>query len=484
MTTQKEQRLFDSMPSIFKAGNNSLITGLLKAVAQEDEAVAIQYQEAKNQLFVNYASAKYLNALGNNVGVTRPSSYPTSDDNYRAIIPILSYRPKQLKKTIYELFDAYWGQEYTRSTVTARHPGTYSLTDGDELKIRIDDGEEHTIIFNTADFDNIMFCTIEEIIAKIDYYQLPIIASKYKSYSGKEYLRIKTKTMGGGGSIQITAQPNVSGFPVMDFFEGKIQNVRCSVYEINPNELVIKIPNSIPIECGLKNANHFHTDTTIYGTTPPTINDPYWPGAFIYDTPTPTELYTVHSTRTTITQTIESGQVYNKMDVTNSADFPAEGGHLVFDFGNDNVESMVPYSKRLNSTSLYIDASYTFVKNHTAGSTVNLVTPSHYVTKQDGSDYGFFINNPRVAEELMTELLKLIKAAGVIVRFEIGNLNVSVNEFGPFFDIGFFSYARMTTAQRNAMVATWGLAEESRAWFNSTTKQWEFWNGTSVAIKG
>ena len=42
----------------------------------------------------------------------------------------------------------------------------------------------------------------------------------------------------------------------------------------------------------------------------------------------------------------------------------------------------------------------------------------------------------------------------------------------------------LTTIQRNAMIVGWGIPESGRAWFNTTTSQFEGWNGTTVAILG
>ena len=44
--------------------------------------------------------------------------------------------------------------------------------------------------------------------------------------------------------------------------------------------------------------------------------------------------------------------------------------------------------------------------------------------------------------------------------------------------------SKITTAQRNAMIVGWGVAEEGLFWFNVTTMQWEGWNGLAVAIIG
>jgi len=48
----------------------------------------------------------------------------------------------------------------------------------------------------------------------------------------------------------------------------------------------------------------------------------------------------------------------------------------------------------------------------------------------------------------------------------------------------YFAPPRMTTAQRNAMVAGWGAGQKGRMWFNTDTNQWEGWSGSAVAIIG
>lgn len=47
-----------------------------------------------------------------------------------------------------------------------------------------------------------------------------------------------------------------------------------------------------------------------------------------------------------------------------------------------------------------------------------------------------------------------------------------------------FRPTSMTTAQRNVMIAGWGVGDAGKMWFNTTTSQWEGWNGTAIAIIG
>lgn len=477
----KTDRLINFFPAFYQASHNPVLNGLLKAIGQEDQRAGVQLDETKNQLFVRFASGSYLNALGRNVGVSRPTVYPTNDTVFRAAIPILSYYPKQIKKTIYELFELYWGSEYIRSTVTARNPGPYSILDGQTLCVKVDNGEEHTITFNSSDFVDPMFAELDEIIEKIDYYQLPLIASVYTALNGKQYLRIQTKTLGGGGAIQITSNSTAI---VFNFYNGKIKNTRCGVYEINTNELIIKCPESIPLTTTLKGSNHFHASATIYDGSPATLADPYWPSSYLYDTVTPTQLYTLTSVKTTLNQNIEKGKVYNRILVADSSNFSENGGMCVINFGSNTEEAMVPFVRRLGATSLFLDAAYTFQYDHILGENINVIVMSHYQPRVTGEDYAFYLNDTAVSEALMILLLDLIKAAGVVLRFQIGDLTVSVNEFGPTYDIGWFGDARMTTSQRNIMTSGWGISNRGSTWFNTTTRQWEGWDGIGIVILG
>ena len=76
-------------------------------------------------------------------------------------------------------------------------------------------------------------------------------------------------------------------------------------------------------------------------------------------------------------------------------------------------------------------------------------------------------------------------ARGIRVQVPAGQMagefngNVEVNGAG-----NWLAPPRMTTTQRNTMIIGWGAPEAGRSWFNTTTSQFEGWNGTTVAILG
>jgi len=535
---------------------------LIKMWSQEDESICTQLGEARDQIFVNSAGGVFLDNLAANVGVYRPIIFSTTDSQFRELIPVLSYWPKQVRKTIYKIFDIYWGEEYSRATLTSQNYAPYGFADGDTLMLKIDGSSTESIIsIRENDVVDIAAVTVDELTTIIDNHLLDISVNKSTSITGKEYLRISTNTVGGLGSIEVTggrswAYPDISAYTTADsstilspavafsgngteyatfevasvaaiyigqkitissnaiapfapdlecrienitgvgpyeitvievtgghanwslgFYEDTvIESTQCAVYEINPKEIVIKIPNAIPLNIGLKGSMHLHEDST--------IEENAWVGSFVFNEPYGNSNYSLRSAVTSLNQDVVKGQAYSLMSVLDSGDFPNELGYLAFDFGYDNQEILVPYHRKLATTSLVMDSSYIFEESHASGSKVHLCSKGAFSPNSDGSDYAIFIHDTEVAQELMSDLLDYVKAAGVLVRFVLTDLKLSVAEFGPVVDGVWIGLSVMTTAEANLMTAAWGAAEKSRQWFDSTTKQLMMWNGITPIIVG
>lgn len=124
---KKLEKYLKFIPPAYKPGVNPFVTALLKALAESDYQVEVQIEEAGKQIFVQTAEGKYLDSLGANVGVDRPLSINLSDDKFRKLIPTLSYKPKQIKKTMYDILDVFWGELYSRANLTSKAPASYNL---------------------------------------------------------------------------------------------------------------------------------------------------------------------------------------------------------------------------------------------------------------------------------------------------------------------------------------------------------------------
>ncbi len=123
----KLEKYYNTIPSIYQPKNNRLVNGIIEAWAQEDETIITQLQETKDQLFVYTADNEYLNLLGDSVGVNRPALIALSDVYYRDLIVALSYAPKTIKKTVYDVLDVFWGPTYSRANITSQNTENFNF---------------------------------------------------------------------------------------------------------------------------------------------------------------------------------------------------------------------------------------------------------------------------------------------------------------------------------------------------------------------
>lgn len=321
----KFQRMARTLPSFYKAEVNTMVRGLLKAWGVSDDQIEVQIQEAKQSLFVETSEGRFLDFLGNNVGVSRGSELGITDDDYRTLIPVLSFKPKQVRQTIIDLLDVFWGAGFTRANVNSGNTETYNfgpsslatgtvifkqgeklvkgtgtmftteIQPGDYIKPNASDGTEYskvsavlddttlelsapwefdyalnvvveigvirtlqytvdnsitkTIRFTPNAFSDLTDVTIAELaefinnhnehgpLIQMSEFLDPILGSK---------ANLRTNTPGITGSIQILGgdanDPARLNFPLTLNTE-----IRAGIFELNPNEIVIQIPSSIPI---------------------------------------------------------------------------------------------------------------------------------------------------------------------------------------------------------------------------------------------
>lgn len=128
-----------------------------------------------------------------------------------------------------------------------------------ELSYKADGGEEKSIRFIPNAFADIAAVTIPELIAFINSNQehSPIItASEFLDPVLGSKLNIRTNTPGLQGSMQITGGD--ANDPLRLNFSTAIQiDTRCKVVEVNPNEIIVQIPSSVPVlRRSLKGSSH------------------------------------------------------------------------------------------------------------------------------------------------------------------------------------------------------------------------------------
>jgi hypothetical protein len=302
-----------------------MIRGLLQAWAVSDDEIELQIKNAKDQIFVKTAEARFLDYLGNNVGVDRDPGLGMEDSDFRNLIPVMSFLPKQVRKTIIALLDVFWGPGFTRANINSGNVETFNfgpvpvvtgtvnfikgntkiigvgtlftseIQAGDyikptlapgteyqkvsavisdtelqlteiwksnialnttvakgvirELEYIVDSYKQSIIRFKPNAFFDLTAVTISELVTYINKdieHNKNLTASVYQDPIAGNRLNLRTNTPGLLGSIQILGG-DANTITRLNFSLEKQTEVKASVYELNPNELVVKIPSSVPI---------------------------------------------------------------------------------------------------------------------------------------------------------------------------------------------------------------------------------------------
>jgi hypothetical protein len=387
-----------------------------------------------------------------------------------------------------------------------------------ELSYIVDSREERSIRFVPSAFADLSAVTIAEIVAFInsnqehsplitaDTFLDPVLGSK---------LNLRTNTPGLQGSIQITGG-DANDPARLNFPSAKQSDTRCKVIEVNPNEIVVQIPSSVPVlRRSLKGSAHpretkaiiasstetfdfsglgaSSTLTVVIDSTPFVVTfthasdfaDPSkataeevcnainaqlmfmeaktsvvsanehavnlqtregaseyqvtggtantvlnfattlqqdpdlivsgFPSSYIYD-PSGT-LFTVSKISSELSNPIVAGTVSATINMTDASDFPNLPGRFMLDFGRNNQEGPISYTSRPNNSTLLIDASYQFQKDHAAGRKVNFIISNPALPRLTGDDYPVYITGTEEARVAAQDLIKKLLAAGVVIRF-------------------------------------------------------------------
>jgi len=80
--------------------------------------------QARDSMFVNTASGKFLTDLGSNYGVPRPPQSPFDDELFRRIVPVLAWLPKTPLLVTYKLAEVIFG---TQAVVQTQYGHTWQI---------------------------------------------------------------------------------------------------------------------------------------------------------------------------------------------------------------------------------------------------------------------------------------------------------------------------------------------------------------------
>lgn len=200
----KIDSLLDLLPSTFNARTNPNWSALASAIGGSDQNITDLISLVRQQFFVKTASRPYLDNLAANVGVSRPSAINMDDTEFRQYIPIISYKPKQVKLILDQLLYIFFFAQSTTAYITSGIGQPFALQNGDGFKYLVDELNTESITFFTGDFTDITNATATEVASAINRQaQYSYAIAEYDSVSKNTYVQIFTNTIGAKGSIRI-----------------------------------------------------------------------------------------------------------------------------------------------------------------------------------------------------------------------------------------------------------------------------------------
>ena len=129
----KKDNLHGLLPKHLNTRGNTNWRGLVEAVGQSDQFTADLVEEVRKQFFIKTASRPYIDRLASNSRISRPRLVGMDDTSFREYIPVLSYKPKQVKLIIDQLLDIFFFKESTTAFITTQSFAPFSMRDGWEF---------------------------------------------------------------------------------------------------------------------------------------------------------------------------------------------------------------------------------------------------------------------------------------------------------------------------------------------------------------
>ena len=363
---EKMQRF---VPSLYRPTVNPYVKGLLNAWSVEDDNIVSSVQNAKEQIFVKFAQLQFLDALGSNVGVFRPAAINLSDVQFRDLIPALSWNPKQVKPTIYKVLDVFFGNNNPLVRISELNPN--------EIVIQIPSSvpalrrdlrgslhfKDYTGVIDSV--DNIlktMTVTMGDTKA--------LVLDELEDADFGQLLKNDTIIGNSAGTVGVTLQFNVSA--------------DLSGYQTGENFVIANVTKYV--------------------------------GAFV---PNPTKAFTVTKQRGILGQNIVAGSLIPTLIMQDASGIPDAPGRLTFNFGRSGEEADIKYFSRPNNTTLLIDPSYNFLRDHSIGEAVNVIVKPYIDPRIDGFDYSVYLVGVTAARILAQKIVESVTASGVVIRWVV-----------------------------------------------------------------
>lgn len=259
-----------------------------------------------------------------------------------------------------------------------------------------------TIVFDEDDFEDISKASANEVVDAINKKSKTLTA---ETASLGLRVVIRTNTPGYSGSLEVlggTANDQLSfeRYPTRDLI--------VSVSEVRSNELIVRMPFSIPtLRRTLRGSHHIHKNAAIQEN---------WAGSFLFDNRVN---YTIQKISTSLSLGLVKSQSLTQLAARDTSSFPNEGGFLAINFGRVNQELGIPYLARPNNSTLLIDPSYKLKQSHAVDSKIYKMIKEPTNVRRNGDDYAVYLTGSIKARIAIQDLIRSVVTAGVRIRFDI-----------------------------------------------------------------
>lgn len=397
------RQLVSNVPRLYKPTTNPGVKALLIAIAQGDAEVRAQILEVKDQLYVQTADGKYLSARGQSYGVERPSGIGMSDDDYRELIPVMSFVPKQIRQPIQELLRIWYGERHTFAHVASTNSsGTFSLTAGNTTTIDTDTGT-YKIVTTTENLGGASASLTTNQVLLLINQQFPngeIVAFKIPEINS---FAIRTATLGSSGWVQ-----KVTDGIALSLASNKktLSSLECPavVYEVKNREVVVIMP-STPAVVKRGELGAFYLNANASGTTD---------SGYVFD---PNAKFSVSGIKTVTNEAVAINTNRQALLATMPTTWP-DTGYFVFDYGLSTEEGPIRFIGKPNAGGLLLDPSYVFKKAHASGATINYIR-SLGAPAIPASSPAAYITGIAQARQALKDLIRRVVASGIAIRFVV-----------------------------------------------------------------
>jgi hypothetical protein len=358
-----------TVPSLLKPTVNPYVRGLLYAWSGEDDLIVQAVKDAKEQIFVKTAQLEFLDVLGSNVGVFRPTVFNLSDELFRQLIPLLSFSPKQVLPTIRKVLEVFWGIGNSVIAVHEINPNEIKVTIPSTVPSlrRTLRGSHHFHVHSGTIISVDNFA--KEIVVDLEHVSKSLRVDEWKGAVLGQGFNARYIESNTAGNLSVTLQ----------FSSGADLSVFAS-----DSRFVVAMPTY---------AGSFFPDLRMQ--------------------------FSVTKARGVLGQSISIGQVLPVVIMQDASSIPNQAGTLVLDYGKGNQEGPIKYYGRPNNSTLFVDPVYTFAKNHSPGEMVNVIVKPYSRPQSDGSDLSIYLVGVTAARDLAMRIVESLVAAGVVIRWDI-----------------------------------------------------------------